>query len=81
VHPDDRARVDVALAHSVDTGIWDETYRVIRRDGEVRWIQSFGRRVSGHEGPERWHGVAVDVTAARERSALGARGAVDQLDA
>ena len=39
VHPDDRARVDVALAHSVDTGIWDETYRVIRRDGEVRWIR------------------------------------------
>ena len=81
VHPDDRARVDAALADSVDTGIWDETYRVIRRDGEVRWIQSVGRRVSGPEGPERWHGVAVDVTAARERSALGARGAVDELDA
>jgi PAS domain S-box-containing protein len=75
VHPDDRARVDVALLRSEDTGIWDETYRVIRRDGEVRWIQSFGRRVSGpDEVPERWHGVAVDVTAARMGSpAVGAR--------
>ena len=83
VHPDDRARVDVALARSEDTGIWDQAYRVIRRDGEVRWIQSFGRRVSGPgEIPERWHGVAVDVTAARASSVpLGARDAVDELDA
>jgi PAS domain S-box-containing protein len=83
VHPDDRARVDVALLRSGDTGIWDETYRVIRRDGEVRWIQSFGRRVSGpDEVPELWHGVAVDVTAARKGSVpLGTRDAVDELDA
>ena len=83
VHPDDRARVDVALARSEDTGIWDQAYRVIRRDGEVRWIQSFGRRVSGPgEIPERWHGVAVDVTAARAGSvSQGARNAVDELDA
>jgi PAS domain S-box-containing protein len=83
VHPHDRARVDVALSRSVDTGIWDETYRVIRRDGEVRWIRSFGRRVSGpDEGPERWHGVAVDVTAAHEGSAaLGARDAGAAADA
>jgi PAS domain S-box-containing protein len=81
VHPDDRARVDLALARSEETGLWDEVYRVIRRDGEVRWIQSFGRRVSGDEIPERWHGVAIDVTAARTGSApLGARDAVDQLD-
>jgi PAS domain S-box-containing protein len=81
VHPDDRARVDVALAHSVDTGIWDETYRVIRRDGEVRWIRSFGRRVSGpDEAPELWHGVAVDVTAAREGSDALARDAGAERD-
>jgi adenylate cyclase len=83
VHPDDRARVDLALARSEESGIWDESYRVIRRDGEVRWIQSFGRRVSGDdEVPERWHGVAIDVTAARAGSApLGTRDAVDELDA
>jgi PAS domain-containing protein len=46
--------------------LWDDTYRILRRDGEVRWLHSIGRRVSPEgEVPELWHGVAVDVTAMR----------------
>ena len=66
VHPDDRARVTISSERSVETGVWEETYRVLRRDGEIRWLHSFGRRTSAaNEVPEIWQGIAVDVTAMR----------------
>ena len=69
VHPDDRARVGISSERSVETGIWEDTYRVLRRDGEIRWLHSFGRRTSAAgEVPELWQGVAVDVTAMRASS-------------
>ena len=63
VHPDDRERVTRANEASDRTGVWDDEYRVIHRDGSVRWIHSVGRRVTpqGWE-PETWHGVTIDVT-------------------
>ena len=52
------------VARSDHTGIWEDTYRIVRRDGGIRWLHSFGRRVSPPGVvPEVWHGVAVDVTA------------------
>ncbi len=69
VHPDDRARVRISSERSAETGVWEETYRVLRRDGEIRWLHSFGRRTSAAgEVPELWQGVAVDVTAMRASS-------------
>jgi PAS domain S-box-containing protein len=66
VHPDDRPRVRETVSRSDQSGVWEDTYRVLRRDGEVRWIHSIGRRVSPEgEVPELWHGVAIDVTAMR----------------
>jgi PAS domain S-box-containing protein len=66
VHPDDRARVQNSSKRSGVTGLWEETYRVLRRDGDIRWLHSYGRRTSAPgETPELWHGVAVDVTALR----------------
>jgi PAS domain S-box-containing protein len=64
VHPDDRTRVRETMERSEGTGLWEETYRVLRRDGEIRWLHSFGRRTSPPDVvPEVWQGVAVDVTA------------------
>jgi PAS domain S-box-containing protein len=64
VHPDDRARVRKTVARSDHTGVWEDTYRILRRDGGIRWLYSFGRRVSSPGAiPEVWHGIAVDVTA------------------
>jgi len=72
LHPDDRERVAAAEARSIETGLWEETYRILRPDGEIRWISSFGRRVTGSgEIPELWQGVAVDVTASREGRGRG----------
>jgi PAS domain S-box-containing protein len=63
VHPDDRTRVRETVERSEGTGLWEETYRVLRRDGEIRWLHSFGRRTSPPDMvPEVWQGVAVDVT-------------------
>ena len=61
VHPDDRERVIATSDRCERTGEpWDELYRVIHRDGSVRWILSYARRTL--EGRPVWHGVAVDVT-------------------
>jgi PAS domain S-box-containing protein len=66
VHPDDRKQVRRAVERAAETGVWEEAYRIFRRDGEVRWLHSFGRRVSPPGVvPEVWQGVAVDVTATR----------------
>lgn len=68
VHPDDRARMRESTLRAAQTGIWEETYRVLRRDGGIRWLHSFGRRSSpAGVAPEEWHGVTIDVTASRAR--------------
>jgi PAS domain S-box-containing protein len=64
VHPDDRARVRDSSMLADETGLWEDTYRVIRRDGGIRWLHSFGRRTSPMGVvPEEWQGVSIDVTA------------------
>jgi PAS domain S-box-containing protein len=66
VHPDDRPRIRASIRRAEETGSWEDEYRVFRRDGEIRRLRSFGRRVSPRgESPEIWQGVAIDVTALR----------------
>ena len=66
VHPDDRKRIRESVLHSQETGLWEASYRVLRRDGGIRWLRAFGRRVSPpDEVPQVWHGVSIDVTAFR----------------
>jgi PAS domain S-box-containing protein len=63
VHPNDRERVTRVNEASDRTGVWNDEYRVIHRDGSVRWIHGVGRRVTPHGWkPETWHGVTIDVT-------------------
>ena len=59
VHPDDRARVMAASARSQDTGLWDEEFRIVARDGSVRRVRSIGRPVRSPAGTARWQGVTV----------------------
>jgi PAS domain S-box-containing protein len=68
VHPDDRARVREAVLRSDESGLWEDTYRVLRRDGKIRWLHSVGRRSSPPGAvPESWAGVSIDVTASRAK--------------
>ena len=64
-HPDDRERVVDGFKHALDGGIdsYEIEYRIIRPDGQVRWIFGRGRVVRGPDGkPERYSGVDLDIT-------------------
>jgi adenylate cyclase len=72
VHPDDRARVLAASDRCKQTGgPWDELYRVLHRDGSVRWVLSRARHAD--DPPSTWHGTAIDVTRHIERDVLPLR--------
>jgi two-component system, cell cycle sensor histidine kinase and response regulator CckA len=67
VHPDDRPRMAQNLRLQLSTGATDETYRIVRPDGTVRWIRSRSFPVYGQDGRlERVVGTALDVTEQRQ---------------
>lgn len=62
VHPEDRERVERALQRQASGG-YDETYRIVRPDGEVRWLRDRAFAVHDESGQVfRVAGVAADVT-------------------
>jgi len=62
VHPDDRDRV-VAEARAGEEDGFEIEYRIVRPDGEVRWIRDRGFPVTDESGElTRVAGVARDVT-------------------
>jgi PAS domain S-box-containing protein len=66
VHPEDRARVDAnnASAQRSPEGLWEDEYRIVRRDGSLGWVHGRARRVTPFgESPAVWHGITIDVTA------------------
>jgi PAS domain S-box-containing protein len=77
LHPEDRAaartRIEEALARH---GALYSVYRIIRPDGEVRWINSRGKVVYDPAGrPVRMYGICIDITCQRniEEALLKAR--------
>ena len=66
VHPEDRDRV-TAFFSKVGSEPAEESYRIVRPDGTVRWIQDRSFLVYDAAGkPYRVAGIAEDVTAHRE---------------
>jgi PAS domain S-box-containing protein len=76
VHPDDRVRREQAIAAAWRTGTVVNEYRIVRADGEVRWLSSRGRVVRAADGRERMLGVVGDIT--EHRNALAALEAADR---
>lgn len=63
VHPEDRARVARAFDAEVENGEFDETYRVLRPDGETRWVHDRGFPVYNVSGEiDNIVGIAADIT-------------------
>jgi diguanylate cyclase (GGDEF)-like protein/PAS domain S-box-containing protein len=59
IHPDDRGRVESALG----TGSADETFRVLRPDGSVRWVRDRCFAIRDASGNlHRMAGLARDIT-------------------
>jgi len=63
IYPDDRARVQKSLVESINTGMQKITYRIVRPDGELRWLFQHMHVVYDKAGKaERIDGITVDVT-------------------
>jgi len=70
VHGEDRARVAEAIATKQASGDYDETYRILRPDGTVRWIHDRAYAVRDDSGQVlRLVGTAEDITEARQLEA------------
>lgn len=72
VHPEDRERVRLATESKQASGDYNETYRIVRTDGEVRWIheQAFPVKDQDEHGAAlRVVGVAEDITERRQLEA------------
>ncbi|MGY4829781.1 PAS domain-containing protein [Sphaerotilaceae bacterium SBD11-9] len=68
IHPDDRERMRSAHAelratHDVTV---EHEYRIVRPDGEVRWLVSRARNEERDSGPAQF-GIAIDVTERQEK--------------
>ena len=67
IHTDDRARVMAAAMTQQVAGTYDETYRIVRPDGAIRWIRDRAFPVRDRLGAvERIVGVADDITERRK---------------
>lgn len=63
IHPDDRAKVLLASQTKQVDGLYNETYRVVRPDGSIRWIHDQAFPIKASDGlVKRIVGVAEDVT-------------------
>ena len=70
VHPGDRARADAAARAGLAGGAYEDEYRIVRADGETRWIAARGVAPRDAEGrPARFLGVVVDATERRAAEA------------
>ena len=64
VHPDDRERVDQVIGRArSQSQSFEMEYRLLRPDGEVRWLMSRGRYLRNERGEtSELLGVAIDLT-------------------
>lgn len=81
VHPEDIMLDEELLAIAIENNTpYQNEFRIIRPDGEIRWIQSQGNPIADIDGKvSRLSGVAVDVTERRqaELQLEGARKTID----
>jgi PAS domain S-box-containing protein len=64
IHPEDRPRIVKVIEDTVARkGSFEEEYRTIAKDGEMRWVIARGRvEVDEAGNPERFPGVIVDIS-------------------
>lgn len=70
IHPGDVERVGAEIAEALRTGnAYRSEYRLRSPTGEIRWVVASGRpRLDANGKPQRFPGVAVDVTEQRHIS-------------
>ena len=66
IHPDDRASVLAGAAEATKRGKpFEFEYRIVRADGEIRWVLDRGQPVPGPGGRLWMDGAIVDITERR----------------
>jgi diguanylate cyclase (GGDEF)-like protein/PAS domain S-box-containing protein len=69
IHPDDRAQVMSDEGDAKKTGLLDNEYRFLHRDGHIVWVRDQARWVVSEDGQACFEGVFADVTE-RKRAEL-----------
>lgn len=70
VHPDDVARVSAFNQLTLTQGSIEMEYRIVRPDGEVRWVRDRGRATYDENNtPLRIDGIVTDITARKQTEA------------
>jgi signal transduction histidine kinase/integral membrane sensor domain MASE1 len=71
VHPEDSAARTKAIQHTLKMGgAYDAEYRILLRDGSVRWVATRGRpSVAVNGTPRRLLGVSMDITRQKQATA------------
>lgn len=67
IHPDDRERVVSAwMSHGRSQNEYDDSFRILRPDGEVRWVEGRAAGLPTEEGKPHGHvGTVEDITERR----------------
>jgi len=84
-HPEDQQRVLAGFRTALESGTdaYEIEYRIIRPDGQVRWIFGRGRVVRDERGkPVRYSGVDLDITdrKAAEAALAAAKEALERMN-
>ena len=70
IHPDDLAATRALRAEAfASRDVCEGEFRIVRPDGEVRWIYVRGQASPTRDKPARAHGVSMDITERKEREA------------
>jgi PAS domain S-box-containing protein len=68
VHPDDRALVEASEQRVLAGGLHDVVHRIVRPDGEIRWVHELARLQADDQGRmNRLSGTVQDVSEAKQR--------------
>ncbi|MBN2326700.1 MAG: PAS domain-containing protein, partial [Candidatus Omnitrophica bacterium] len=63
IHPEDLPRILNSYKNFIKTGKFQEEYRILRPDGEIRWILDRGAVIYNEDGQiDRAVGIAKDIT-------------------
>ncbi len=68
IHPEDSQKAKNRISEAVKNHTFlDNLYRIIKPDGELRWINALGKTEYDPEGhPRRMTGICLDITERRE---------------
>ncbi|PQA56905.1 PAS domain-containing hybrid sensor histidine kinase/response regulator [Siphonobacter curvatus] len=64
IHPEDQEPITSQLNQTIKQRVpYDEQFRIVREDGQVRWMSGYGKVTPEHDGvPVQLSGVMFDIT-------------------